>query len=219
MTKALHITESADGTREFTPAALRKIEAWAAEGKTIAYIASQVEVPVRLFNSMMERSKGENSLRLAYERGRAAKEQEHLDYLEKAVKGTCEETEDVSEAWEDHPEHGKILVRTIRRTETWVQSKGAAVQHMFLMKTQYGWNEKPEGAGTGNDNRVTINLPKPQTREEYFAMLGITGPMDFSKPKPREAAVEPPPLVDLTRPDDETIRARVRALTTPKPER
>lgn len=59
----------------------------AAENKTQRSIAAELGVPYRSFEAMLNKEKGHNDLRLAWERGHAAVEQKIADFLLKSATG------------------------------------------------------------------------------------------------------------------------------------
>lgn len=83
MTKAINVHP--DGN--FTPHALVKVTAWATEGKTKRWIAASLDVPFKRFEALMDKAKGDNPLRIAWETGYAAHEQEIVDRLIAVGKG------------------------------------------------------------------------------------------------------------------------------------
>lgn len=65
----------------YSLAAFRLVEELAADNKTQRYIAAQLGVPFRTFEADLNKNKGQNELRLAWERGFAEVEQEVADFM------------------------------------------------------------------------------------------------------------------------------------------
>lgn len=174
MTKPVGIRE--DGT--LTPQAVTRIQTMASERKTLAFIASELGITKQQLMLLMEKNKGKNEVRLSYEAGRAVVEQSIVDAMYHEAMGVI--TEEVEESVETDEKTGeKIRVRTITKTRT--VSKAAATTAIWFTKTQFGWSEK-EAQGQPQSN-VQIHLPASMTREQYYAMFGLTGPVPVAQVK------------------------------------
>jgi hypothetical protein len=169
-----------DGT--LGPKALEMVETMASEGKTQRSIAAALGIPAKKFEKLLERNKGENEERLAWERGHAAIEQKVADSMLAAGMGTVIEKEEA-----DSETGEKVIVR-----ERHISKVGGA-QLIFYAKAQLGWTEKPTGALV-NDNRIQITLPGALSMDDYFRGLGIDKPLDFRKDKTKPH----PMLKDVT---------------------
>lgn len=189
------------------PAGLRLVEQRAREGKTQRSIAAELGLPLKKFEKMLEANKGDNDVRLFWERGHAFIEQKCADALLAAGMGTEERTEREMLDENANPvldEHGQPRMETVIEK---TQSKIGGAQLMFYCKTRLGWTEKPTGPLV-QDNRIQITIPASQTREELFEQLGIDGPLDFRKDKSKPNA-----MVDVTPKPDSPL-----GLPTPKKE-
>lgn len=182
MTKAVGVKE--DGT--LTQQAVAKIEKMASERKTQAVIAAALGMTFADFKQQLDKNKGRNPARMAYEAGRAVVEQSMVDAMYHEAMGftTFEEytvseaeLEQMTEALRERvPADRKIVLakRTI--------SKAAATTAIWFTKTQFGWSEK-EAQGPQQSN-VQIVLPASMTREQYYGMFGLKGPVEQPKIAP-----------------------------------
>lgn len=160
------------------PAGLRLIEEMAANNKTQGTIAAELGVSQKRLRTLMERQKGENAVRMAWEAGHAKLEQRVADAMLAAGLGTS-----VMEEAKD--ETGKVILNedgTPRMVEVRYVSKMGATQLIFYSKVKLGWTEKPSGPLV-QDNRIQITLPSPLSTEDYMKMLGQGAPLDFRKDK------------------------------------
>lgn len=175
MTKPVYVRE--DGS--CGPTALKMIEDMSADHKSQASIAVALGVSKKKFKEMLEKEKGENPERLAWEAGHAVAEQQFIDHGRAASLGdvTMEPMFDENHKPIIDEATGEQKMEKVR-----VVSKAGAIQFIWFTKTQFGWTEKPTGA-TFQDNRINITLPAPTSREDYFKRLGIAGPLDFRKLK------------------------------------
>lgn len=80
--KLMKQAKNQNGGWQTHPDVLDAVEAWAEQMKTQRWIAAKLGKPVRTFEEALNKEKGENALRLAYERGRAEAEQRHIDNCE-----------------------------------------------------------------------------------------------------------------------------------------
>lgn len=168
MTQAIGIRP--DGS--WTGQALIKLEEMAANKRTQATIAAEFNLPKRQFEAILAKDKGRNEVRLAWERGRARVEQEFHDSLVASALGTVIE-EDIQEPVLDA--QGKPTGETrLVHQRTINTSKMSGTERIFYLKAQFGWKEG-ETAEKSVSN-VTLMLPKPRTRAEYFAILGQEDP-------------------------------------------
>jgi hypothetical protein len=62
-----------------------------------------------------------------------------------------------------------------------VHGKTNPIPLIFLAKAKLGWREGEQPAASVQSN-VVISLPAPLTEAEYFKLLGIEKPLDFTKP-------------------------------------
>lgn len=67
---------------------LKEVEAFAEDGKPVRYIAAHFGVPYRKFKTIMDSNKGDNPLRLAWERGHAKLEAWTVEKLKSKIEGT-----------------------------------------------------------------------------------------------------------------------------------
>lgn len=187
MTKAISIRS--DGT--WTGQALIKLEEMAAANRTQGTIAAEFDLPKREFEAILAKNKGRNEVRVAWERGRARIEQTLMDGMFSTAMGTITEAPELVDVRDEHGtptgEKKTILVRTVNI------SKAASIEKMFLLKTQFGWKEG-ESADAKVSN-VTLMLPKPRTRAEYFAIMGITDPAALPAPEPMKTVTESVPAL------------------------
>jgi hypothetical protein len=156
----------------WTGQALIKLEAMAAAKSTQATIAAFFEIPKREFEAILAKNKGKNEVRLAWERGRARVEQEFHDALVASALGTITEAPEMVDVLDAQGkptgEKREIIVRTINT------SKMSGTERIFFLKAQFGWKEgeSPEA----KVSNVTLMLPKPRTRAEYFAIMDQVDP-------------------------------------------
>lgn len=80
--KLMKSAKMQNGGWQTHPDVLKAIEEWAAQMKTQRWIAVKLGKPLRTLEEAMHKDKGENPVRLAYERGRADAEQRHIDNCE-----------------------------------------------------------------------------------------------------------------------------------------
>lgn len=158
------------------------IEDMAARGRTQRTIAAELGVSHKKFEKMLERGKGDNEERLAWERGHAVIEQRVHDVLLASVMGDLVEEDVLGE--DGAPTGEKQMVR--------VQSKLGGLHLMFYAKTRLGWQEKPTGPLI-QENRINITIPGPMTHEEFFAATGVPMPLDYRKVKDVTPAALPSP--------------------------
>lgn len=173
------------------------IEDMAADHKSQASIAVALGVSKKKFKEILEKDKGENPSRLAWESGHAIAEQQVIDNMRAAMLGTMtfEPMVDADNKPIIDEETGQQKLEKVR-----VVSKGAVIQGIWYTKTQFGWTEKPTGP-TFQDNRINITLPAPTSREDYFKRLGIAGPLDFRKLKDVTPASKPTLMIEGTKND------------------
>lgn len=65
---------------------------------------------------------------------------------------------------------------------------------IFLAKAKLGWKEGDQPPASVQNN-VSIVLPKPMSQAEYFQTLGISAPLDYSKPLPKQREPAEPPAL------------------------
>lgn len=123
-----------------TEAGLQLVEKLARIGAPQGKIASELQIPVRRFKTIMERNNDDNSVRLAWERG-------HHDF------------------------EFEILQRLMRH------GIKNPIPLLFVAKTQLEWRENTPPQ-QNIENRISLTLPQPMSKEQYYASLGLTGPVD-----------------------------------------
>lgn len=174
MTKPIYVRD--DDT--CGPAALQIIEDMARAFKSHASIAKVLGISTKKFKNMLERQKGENAERLAWESGHADFEQEIIDRAKAMAMGSLVEEPKLDAMGVPMvDEHGKPIMEKIR-----VLSKAETIAFIYFTKSRLGWQEK-DNTTTFQDNRINITLPAPISAEEMFARLGLSGPLDFRKIK------------------------------------
>lgn len=185
MTKAIMVRP--DGT--LSPKALELLTQRAAEGKTQRSIAAELGLPLKKFELVLDRKKGDNPERLAWEAGHARIEQAVADSFLAAGMGQTIEAPQVDEQGNvmlnDDGSEKKVRVRGTNG------GKNSVIALIYYSKAQLGWTEKAAGALV-NDNRIQITLPGPMTQEAWFKGLGIDKPLDYRKDK-----TKPHPMLDV----------------------
>lgn len=178
---------------DLTPTGLRLVEKMAREHKTIRYIASKIGLPFSKLNKMLDRNKGDNAERMAWERGHADFEQHVTDVVRGRALGDAIDLPILDENNEPIVDEVTGEYKTAR-VKIPGSGKDAAVLLIWFTK-QLGWSEKPTGPGIVNDNRIQITLPAPMSTKEYFETLGINAPLNFKKDKSKTAPTYslPPP--------------------------
>lgn len=158
------------------------IEDLAASGRSQRTIAAELGVSHKKFEKMLERGKGDNDERLAWERGFASHEQMVSDKMLADGMGTLREEDELDD--DGVPTGNKVMVRHT--------SKGGSIQLIYYSKSRLGWQEKPTGPLI-QENRINITIPGPMTHEEFFAATGVPMPLDYRKPKDVTPAALPSP--------------------------
>lgn len=182
--------------------AIRVIEDMAAQNKTQATIAAAFRMSKKQFETLLQTKKGENEYRLAWERGRARHEQQHVDHFNSLALGEETVSEEplinengtaVMEWVVDTDEDGKPIknpdgsVKMVEQQKTQltklrVVSKAGVIAGIFYAKTQLGWKEaRDSGPAQGQGGGVTIYLPGSLSKEDYYKSLGQTRPIDTRK--------------------------------------
>lgn len=162
-----------------TPAGLQLVEKMARDDKTLRSIAAKLGLPFRKLDKMLDRAKGDNPERIAWESGHADHEQHVRDVVRAKALGDAVELPMVDERGDPLlDENGKFKLARVQIPNN---GKDSAVLLIWYTK-QLGWSEKPTGPVV-NDNRIQITLPAPMTPEQYFKTLGIDAPLDFRKDK------------------------------------
>ena len=151
------VVRAADGKlAALTADGLVLVEKLGRAGSTQNYIASKLGVTQGAFKKLLGRAEEETEARLAWERGRAAHEQDIIRQL---------------------LAHGKKNV----------------VALIFYSKAKLHWKENEPDAGFTSN--IQITLPDSMTKEQYYATLGIDGPIDTRKIKdvtpPSETSSKP----------------------------
>lgn len=182
------------GRVELTKAGLKLVEKMARDDKTLRSIAAKLGIPFRKLDKMLDRNKGDNPERIAWEHGHADHEQHVRDIVRAKALGDVVELplrDERGNPVEALDEHGKPTGETqMVRVQIPSNGKDSAVLLIWYTK-QLGWSEKPTGPIV-NENRIQIVLPSPMTTDEYFKTLGIAAPLDFRKDK-----TEPLPAFDI----------------------
>lgn len=77
--------------------------------------------------------------------------------------------------------------------------KGDMVRQLFALKSLYQYRDQGPSVLIDNGPRISLTLPGSLSEEEYYARLGITGPIDTRSVETRsayQAALEPPPSIE-----------------------
>lgn len=204
MTKAIIVRN--DNT--LSPAGLKLVEKCSSEGKTQRYIAAELGIPLKTFEKMLERGKGNNPERLAWEAGHARYEQRAADALQSEAFGVLVDLETYDAEGQPILDEAGEPVRAKVRIPT---SKGHIISLIYLTKARLGWSEKPHNLV--QDNRIQITLPGAMSGEDFFKGLGIDQPLDFRKDKSKAH----PMLKDIT--PQRPVPAGLPAPAVEKPEK
>lgn len=174
-----------DGTGRvaLTPRGLALVESMARADKTLRSIAAKLKMPFRKLDKMLDRNKGDNPERMAWELGHADHEQHVRDVVRAKALGDCVELPIVDERGEPilDEETGEFKMARVQIPSS---GKDGAVLLIWYTK-QLGWSEKPTGV-INNDNRIQLTLAEPTSAEDMFKRLGIEGLLDFRKDKSKE---------------------------------
>lgn len=183
MAAAILWKEDATGRSALTPAGLKLVETMARSDKTLRSIAAKLKMPFRKLDKMLDRNKGDNAERMAWELGHADHEQHVRDVVRAKALGDCVELPIVDERGEPviDPETGEFKVARVQIPGS---GKDSAVLLIWYTK-QLGWSEKASGP-INNDNRIQLTLAEPTTMQDMFKRLGIEGLLDFRKDKSKE---------------------------------
>lgn len=162
-----------------SPSTCKLVEELASQNCSQSTIAARLGVPKRDLESRLSKNKGQNDLRLCWERGMAQVEQRLRDRMFGVAMGEITEKDEMVYPLKDGlPDTSAEQV--LMRVRTIYVSKGATTESIFLAKSQFGWKE-----GESDDKKasnVILMLPKARTRAEYFAMLGVQDPKLIAGP-------------------------------------
>lgn len=172
-----------DGRTNLTAAGLAMIERMARADQTLRSIASKLGLAFRKLDKMLDREKGDNPERIAWERGHADHEQHVRDIVRAKALGDVVELPIVDERGEPILDPETHQFKTAR-VQIPSNGKDSAVLLIWYTK-QLGWSEKPSGPIV-NDNRIQLTLAEPTTAEEMFKRLGVEGLLDFRRDKTKE---------------------------------
>lgn len=175
--------DDATGRAALTKAGLSLVETMARSDKTLRSIAAKLKMPFRKLDKMLDRNKGDNPERMAWELGHADHEQHVRDVVRAKALGDVVELPIVDERGDPiiDPETGDYKVARVQIPSN---GKEGAVLLIWYTK-QLGWSEKASGP-VNNDNRIQLTLAEPTTMEDMFKRLGIEGLLDFRKDKTKE---------------------------------
>ena len=106
-------------------------------------------------------------------------------------KASSDNPTDLRLAWErGHAEHEAAYRRHLFRL-----AQKQAIPAIFYGKSIFGMKDQPPPPETTINNRIQLTLPRSSTKEEMYARLGITAPLDYRSAKAREEQPHLEPLV------------------------
>lgn len=80
--------------------------------------------------------------------------------------------------WAEHEQFWREMCKTMALGD----SKGATIMAIFYAKSQFGWRDRQDVTINNNGGNIAYILPGGESREDYYAKLGITGPVNVDPP-------------------------------------
>lgn len=162
------------------PAGLRLIEEMAAASRSQRSIAVALGVSFKKFERSLEKNKGENDVRVAWEAGFAVADEKYGDMIRARAFGGVQQLETCSE-------EGTPLLNEDGTPQTVYVNmpnlKDAATYAIWLGKNKFGWADKPQQTGLDTDGRIQITLPDALSFAEFMKAAGQTEAIDARRDK------------------------------------